>query len=160
MKSSAWTIIIIIILIVAGIIIFKKGNSTQATSTTSNTNVDMTLSPNNTATSTATTTPAVSTSTASIVGTVKEFTVTGSSFKFTPATLTVKKGDTVKINFKNSGGLHDFVIDEFSAATPRINSGKQTSITFVADKAGTFEYYCSVGTHRAMGMKGTLTVTQ
>ena len=88
----------------------------------------------------------------------KEFTVTGSNFAFAPATLSVKKGDTVKITFVNSGGTHDLKIDEFNAATAKIGAGKQATITFIADKAGSFEYYCSVGSHRAMGMKGTLTV--
>lgn len=89
---------------------------------------------------------------------VKYFTVTGSSFAFAPSTLTVNKGDTVKIHFVNSGGMHDFVIDEFNARTSKLQSGQSEDITFVADKAGTFEYYCSVGTHRQMGMKGTITV--
>lgn len=93
-------------------------------------------------------------------GTVKEFTVTGSNFKFAPTTMTVKKGDTVSITFVNSGGMHDFVIDEFNARTKVIQGGAQETITFVADKAGSFEYYCSVGEHRQMGMKGTLTVTE
>src|SRR5215213_2105339 len=47
-------------------------------------------------------------------GTVKQFTVMGSAFKFEPTTLTVNKGDKVKITFKNTGGTHDFVIDEFN----------------------------------------------
>jgi len=89
---------------------------------------------------------------------VKEFTVTGSNFSFAPSTLTVNKGDTVKITFVNSTGFHDLVIDEFGVSTSRINGGQSASITFVADKSGVFEYYCSVGTHRQMGMKGTLTV--
>ena len=29
---------------------------------------------------------------------------------------------------------------------------------FTADKVGSFEYYCSVGSHRSMGMKGVLKV--
>lgn len=91
-------------------------------------------------------------------GTVKEFTVTGSKFKFDPAVMSVKKGDTVKIHFVNADGFHDFVIDEFNVRTPQINGGQSADIQFVADKAGSFEYYCSVGNHRAMGMKGTLTV--
>src|SRR5882672_6015209 len=33
--------------------------------------------------------------------TTKEFTVTGQNFSFSPSTLTVNKGDTVKITFKN-----------------------------------------------------------
>ena len=94
----------------------------------------------------------------SSVGSVKELTVTGSNFAFAPKTLTVNKGDTVKITFVNSGGFHDLKIDEFNVATQKINGGAQEVVTFVADKAGTFEYYCSVGTHRQMGMVGTLTV--
>jgi plastocyanin len=91
-------------------------------------------------------------------GAVKEFTVTGSSFAFSPKTITVNKGDTVKINFVNSVGFHDWVLDAFNVRTPQINAGQSASVTFVADKTGTFEYYCSVGTHRQMGMVGTLTV--
>ena len=92
-------------------------------------------------------------------GATKEFTVTGSNYKFAPATMTIKKGDTVKITFVNAGGMHDFVIDEFNVRTNRLEGGDSQTVSFVADKAGSFEYYCSVGQHRAMGMKGTLTVT-
>ncbi len=104
--------------------------------------------------STSTATKATSTS-----ASVKSFTVEGKNFSFSPSTLTVKKGDKVKITFKNSGGMHDWVLDEFNAKTKQIAAGASETIEFVADKAGTFEYYCSVGNHRAMGMKGTLTVT-
>lgn len=90
--------------------------------------------------------------------TVKEFTITGSSYAFDPATITVNKGDHVKIIFKNSGGFHDWKIDELGVATKRIKEGEQDVVEFIADKAGTFEYYCSVGKHRAMGMRGTLIV--
>ena len=92
-------------------------------------------------------------------GTVKEFTVSGQNFSFSPSRMTVKKGDTVKITFKNVSGTHDFRIDGYNVGTRVIQSGAQEMITFVADKAGSFEYFCSVGEHRAMGMKGTLTVT-
>lgn len=88
----------------------------------------------------------------------KEFTVVGSKFKFDPAQIKVKQGDVVKITFKNSDGMHDFVIDELKARTKVIKAGEQEVIQFIADKSGSFEYYCSVGTHRAMGMKGTLIV--
>ena len=91
-------------------------------------------------------------------GVVKEFTVTGNNFAFAPKTMTVKKGDTVKITFVNAGGNHDLRIDEFNATTKVIRGGAQETISFVADKTGSFEYYCSVGDHRVMGMKGTLIV--
>ncbi len=91
-------------------------------------------------------------------GTEKTFTVNASSFKFDPAEIRVKKGDTVTINLVNAGGLHDWVVDAFNAKTKQINSGATDTVTFVADKIGTFEYYCSVGNHRQMGMKGNLIV--
>ncbi|TSC89143.1 MAG: plastocyanin [Parcubacteria group bacterium Gr01-1014_3] len=91
---------------------------------------------------------------------VKEFTITTSNFKFSESMMTVKKGDTVKITVKNMDGFHDFVIDEFGVATKKLQAGQEETLTFIADKAGSFEFYCSVGSHRKMGMKGTLTVLE
>ena len=91
---------------------------------------------------------------------VKEFTITTSNFKFSESMMTVKKGDTVKITVKNTDGFHDFVIDEFGVATKKLQAGQEETLTFIADKAGSFEFYCSVGSHRKMGMKGMLVVTE
>lgn len=87
--------------------------------------------------------------------------VSGKNFEFTPSEITVKQGQSVTINFTSEdGGPHDFVIDEFDVATDQVSSGETSFITFVADQAGEFEYYCSVGAHREMGMVGTLTVEE
>ncbi len=88
----------------------------------------------------------------------KSFTVTGSNFSFDVKEMKVKKGDTVKVTFKNEEGMHDWRLDEFKAATKQIGEGKEDTITFVADKVGTFEYYCSVGQHRKNGMVGKFIV--
>ena len=72
----------------------------------------------------------------------------------------MKVGDTVRITFKNADGLHNLKLDDFQVATKQIKAGESETVEFVADKAGAFEYYCSIGNHRAMGMKGTLNVTQ
>jgi nitrite reductase (NO-forming) len=84
--------------------------------------------------------------------------VIGKNFSFSPAEIKVKQGDKIKIVFINQEGFHDWKIDEFNAATNKINAGNQATVEFVADKTGTFEYYCSVGTHRQMGMVGKLIV--
>jgi plastocyanin len=89
---------------------------------------------------------------------MKTVTVSAKSFSFTPSTITVKKGQQVKIVFQNTGGFHDFRIDEFNVKTPQITANNTAEVTFTPDKAGTFEYYCSVGNHRAMGMVGKLIV--
>ncbi len=91
-------------------------------------------------------------------GGVRTFNVDGTPFAFSVKEMKVKQGDTVKIVFTNKEGFHDWVIDEFNARTKQIAAGKSETIEFVADKKGTFEYYCSVGSHRAMGMKGNLIV--
>lgn len=88
----------------------------------------------------------------------KSFTVLGSDFKFSLSEIKVKKGDTVKINFKNIAGTHDWRIDAFNAGTRVLAAGQEETIEFAASKTGRFEYYCSVGTHRQMGMKGLLIV--
>ena len=93
-------------------------------------------------------------------GNVVSFTVEGQNFSFAPSQMEVKEGDTVRITFKNVGGFHDFVIDEFDVATSQFGAGQEETVEFVADKTGSFEFYCSVGNHRAQGMVGTLTVVE
>ncbi|MEK7545721.1 MAG: plastocyanin/azurin family copper-binding protein [Patescibacteria group bacterium] len=89
---------------------------------------------------------------------VKTFIVTGSSFSFDVKEMRVKKGDKVRIVFKNAEGFHDWVVDEFNARSAKLQAGGTETVEFTADKSGTFEYYCSVGQHRANGMKGNLIV--
>lgn len=94
---------------------------------------------------------------------VKTFVVDSSHLRFyidgvENPNIKVKQGDKVRIEFSSSEGFHDWVLDEFNAATERVNAGSSSSVEFVADKKGTFEYYCSVGQHRANGMKGKFIV--
>jgi len=89
---------------------------------------------------------------------VKTFTVSGENFSFSVKEMKVKRGDTVRVVFKNEEGFHDWVIDEFNAKTQKLSAGKTETVEFVADKNGIFEYYCSVGAHRANGMVGKLIV--
>lgn len=150
MNYSMYVIVVIVILVVVvgGMYLYKK-NSQKTT-------VTPVMQPTQ-AMMAATTTPSTASS-AATHATVQKFTVTSSNFMFTPKTLTVKKGQPVEITFKNSEGTHDFVIDEFKIKTQMVQSGQSETVTFTPDKAGTFDYYCSVGNHRAMGMQGTLTV--
>lgn len=89
---------------------------------------------------------------------VKTFEVDGKPFEFSVKEMRVKMGDRVKVTFTNKEGFHDFVIDEFDARTKQIQAGGSDTVEFTADRPGTFEYYCSVGNHRGMGMKGNLIV--
>ena len=93
-----------------------------------------------------------------VVPSVREFVVEAVPFSFSLSTMEVNKGDTVRITVKNVKGTHDFKLDEFNVSTAILQEGGEETIEFIADQAGEFEYYCSVGNHREMGMVGTLNV--
>ena len=82
--------------------------------------------------------------------------VQASNFVFTPADLTVQKGDTVKWVWVN--GTHTTTSDSTTGNTvwnaPLDQS--HTSFSYVFNYTGTFEYYCVY--HRSLGMIGTITV--
>ena len=153
MKKIIIGIIVVIILIVGGVMFLTGAyNNNQDDIQTSTS-----PSPSPTPTATPSTQPTASVS-PTAQGQVKTFVVIGKPFSFTPAQITVNKGDTVIIIFKNESGTHDWRIDEFNAQTKILQAGQEQTIQFIADKVGTFEYYCSIGTHRQMGMKGNLIV--
>jgi cytochrome c oxidase subunit 2 len=102
---------------------------------------------------------APTTSTSTPTGPVTEISISAKEFAYTPATVTVKKGEVVKINFTNDGTTaHNFTIGEFNVATKTIGPGESDSITFTPNLAGTFKYFCSVDSHRSLGLEGTLVV--
>src|SRR3989344_142744 len=79
---------------------------------------------------------------------VKKFTVEGTEFKFMPSEIKASKGDVVEVTFKNAGTYgHNFVVEGYEKRTSIINKGKEEILTFTADKAGTFAFYCSVNGH-------------
>lgn len=70
-------------------------------------------------------------------------------------------GDLVRITLINGDPtLHDLRIDEFGVATPELVLQDETAVVeFVADKPGSFTYYCNIPGHKLIGMFGTLTIT-
>jgi plastocyanin len=91
---------------------------------------------------------------------VRVIEVEAGSFYYSPDEIRVKKGETVRIVLNSVDMMHDFVIDELDIQTPIVRSGETNTVEFIADTAGTFEYYCSVGAHRAQGQVGTLIVEE
>jgi|SRR3989344_2770087 len=150
MKKSISAIVIILLVIIVVYVLMS--------SQTSNNSISPSISAPPLASATPSISPSSSVSTTPSVGPIKIFNIEGRPFSFSLTQIKVNKGDTVKIIFKNTEGLHDWVLDEFNAKTAKIQSGQTTEVQFVADKKGTFEYYCSVGNHRAQGMKGNLIV--
>ena len=90
----------------------------------------------------------------------KAFSITAKNFSFSLPEIRVQKGDKVKIILDNVEGFHDWTVDEFNAKTQQSQAPAKTEVEFIADKSGTFEFYCGVGNHRQMGMKGSLIVEE
>ncbi|MDD5749591.1 MAG: cupredoxin domain-containing protein [Patescibacteria group bacterium] len=89
---------------------------------------------------------------------VSEVNITAFNFGYSSSEIRVKQGDLVRLRFVNEEGFHDWVLDEFNAATRQMQAGEEQTIEFIADRTGEFEFYCSVGQHRQMGMVGKLIV--
>lgn len=161
-------IIVLVGIIVVGFFVFNKKEaiapedeqSTDIVTETNNTNAEdeTVVSNTNNDTTTNVEPKAPKEDVGAVFSPLKTVALEASNFSFFTEEIRVKKGDTVKIILANKEGFHDVVIDEFNVATKKISAGQTDSIEFVADKVGTFEYYCSVGSHRAQGMVGKLIV--
>jgi len=83
----------------------------------------------------------------------------GFAYGFSPSTIEVNKGDTVKITFISTDLSHNFVIENYNVGTSILSKSESQTIQFVVDKAGTFTFYCSIPGHRQEGMIGKLIVS-
>lgn len=89
-----------------------------------------------------------------------EFTMTAKNFEFDPSVITVKKGEKVRLIITTADHDHGFKLDAFDI-NQVLKKGETEIIEFTADKAGTFEFKCSVYCgkgHRKM--KGKLVVEE
>ena len=66
----------------------------------------------------------------------KEFTIKAFRFGYTPDTVTVNKGDKVKIKIDNTDTLHGIRI-------PDLGIKGDNSIEFTAQEVGEFNWYCT-----------------
>ncbi|MBI4038956.1 cupredoxin domain-containing protein [Candidatus Daviesbacteria bacterium] len=144
MKSQTIAVAVIILLIAGAAVYFVSGMGNKP--------ADQAL-----ITTQPTSNPTV---TASDNQTVETFDVKGSPFKFEPNEIKVQKGKTVRINFTNTEGFHDFAIADYDVKTKQLQKDQTDTIEFVADKAGTFEFICTVPTHKDKGMLGKLIVEE
>ncbi|MDO8628368.1 MAG: cupredoxin domain-containing protein, partial [Nanoarchaeota archaeon] len=74
---------------------------------------------------------------------VKEFTIIANDFDFSPASITVKQGDKVRFIVTSAENNHGFAIREYDINVA-VNEGESKTVELVADKKGTFNFFCSV----------------
>ncbi len=78
----------------------------------------------------------------------------GTNFAFEPKVINAKAGQKVEANFSTVEGFHSFSINGVDTS---ISTGKVVSFT-APTAPGSYPFFCAVGSHRSMGMEGTLIV--
>ncbi|MDQ0116688.1 cupredoxin domain-containing protein [Paenibacillus harenae] len=88
-------------------------------------------------------------------GETKSITVNAANFEFDPPDIKLNAGDKVTITLKNDTGNHGLEIPDFD-----VNLKNGESATFTVDKAGSYDFHCSIqcGSGHA-DMVGKLTVS-
>lgn len=88
--------------------------------------------------------------------------VTGRSFAFEPAQLSVPAGVPFEIALRvdDADTMHDLVIDGQTDKPVGALPGMTGSGFFQIDEPGEYLFYCGIEGHRAAGMTGTLVVTE
>ncbi|HEX6987948.1 MAG TPA: cupredoxin domain-containing protein [Bacillota bacterium] len=80
-------------------------------------------------------------------------------FYFEPAELEVRSGQEVTLRLRNVGStVHNFRIEEFQVDQD-VEAGRDETVTFTPDQAGTFRIICDIPGHVEAGMVGTLRVS-
>jgi len=78
-----------------------------------------------------------------VPATVQVLRISAKQFEFIPSTFTVKKGMPVRVILTSQDVTHGFAIDQFKVNV-KVEKGNDTIVDFTPDKAGTFDFYCSI----------------
>jgi cytochrome c oxidase subunit 2 len=84
--------------------------------------------------------------------------VTAKQFTFEPAEIRVKQGEKVKLEITSVDVDHGFALPTFNL-NATLKPNEMTTLEFVADKKGTFPFFCSIFCGSGHGsMRGSLIV--
>jgi plastocyanin len=82
-------------------------------------------------------------------------------YKLTPSSFKIAKPGTVTFNATNAGKLTHALEIEGNGVEQKIGStspGSSGKLTVTLSKNGTYQLYCPIDNHRAMGMQATVVV--
>lgn len=88
----------------------------------------------------------------------REFRITAKQWSFEPSVITVNEGDKVKLSVSSIDITHGLRLAEFGISEI-LKPGKTINLEFIANKKGTFSFFCTVPCGSGHGdMRGTLIV--
>jgi plastocyanin len=87
-----------------------------------------------------------------------------SDYKFTPNNLKATVGETLEFRIENvSGKNHNFTIKDPKGEVLKnvtLPVHQTVTVPIRLDAEGTYHFYCDIGPHATLGMKGWVTVTK
>lgn len=124
---------VILVIAIVGVMVFKPSESISQTTDSVVTEIELT-------------------------GDIKEFEIIATNWEFNPSVIEVNKGDKVELHLQSKEGTHGFVILEFGVSET-MKEGEDVHVEFIADKLGTFNFFCNVPCGKGHGaMRGLLVV--
>ncbi len=92
-------------------------------------------------------------------GNVVEVEIEASNWKFEPELVEVNLGDKVELHMESTEGTHGIVLPQFGVSETLV-LGEDVHFEFIADKKGTFGFYCNVPCGAGhSGMNGIIVVS-
>ena len=93
-----------------------------------------------------------------LTGETKEFEIIAKQWEFDPPLIEVNKGDKVELHMESIDVRHGLTILEFGVAET-LELGEDVHVEFIADKSGTFNFFCHISCGKGHnGMRGLLVV--
>ncbi|MGB4966493.1 MAG: cupredoxin domain-containing protein [Microgenomates group bacterium] len=152
------TILVLILVLVGGFLLMRSRDTATVENSTEMTQQEGMTQADSDAPADADTSMKETSDSANEDATMQTVTIEAGAFYYKPNVINAKVGDKIKVVMTSKDMMHDFMIDELGVKLPITKSGETNEVEFTATKAGTFEFYCSVGQHRKNGQVGTLIV--
>jgi heme/copper-type cytochrome/quinol oxidase subunit 2 len=73
----------------------------------------------------------------------RTFEIDANQFAYSPSELKVNEGDTVTIRLVSTDVVHGLYVDDYDVSV-EADPGQTATLTFVADKPGSFRFRCNV----------------
>lgn len=73
-----------------------------------------------------------------------DITLKASAGRWSPDTIHVRQGDRVRLRLTSGDVVHGFYLPDFGIRVDEIYPGRVRTVDFVADRAGTFRFECTV----------------
>lgn len=94
-------------------------------------------------------------------GEARVITITADNWSFSPATITVRKGENVQLKIVSKAGVHGFAVPSLGINTAVTAGGDAVTVTLPTGKAGIYDAFCSIpcgAGHR--DMKATIVIEE